>query len=208
MFNVITTYGVTMTNQLKLNPEKTAFVVIDLQKGIALANRTFAPYASADVIKNAAMLANAFREIGSFVVLVNVTPKDGKDALKSIVDKPMQWGALAPEDWAKMSELVPELNRQTSDLLITKRQWGAFYGTELDLQLRRRGIDTIVLCGISTNIGVETTAREAYQHDYNIVIAEDACTASSSEEHEHTKKFIFPRIARVRTTEEILSALK
>ena len=125
-----------------------------------------------------------------------------------IVDQPMQWRGMAAEEWARMAELAPELNRQPSDLLITKRQWGAFYGTEMDLQLRRMGIDTIVLCGISTNIGVETTAREAYQHRYNLVIAIDACTAGTAEEHEHSSKFIFPKIARVRTTEEILNAIK
>lgn len=196
-----------MADQFNIVPEKTAFVAIDLQK--VFVGRDLAPYKPEDVIRNAARIADAFRKKGSFIVLVNVTPKDGKDALRAAVDTPMQWGrSMTPQDWAKMSELVPELNKQDSDLLITKRQWGAFYGTELDLQLRRRGIDTIVLCGISTNIGVETTAREAYQHGYNVIIAEDACTASSTEEHEHPKKFIFPKIARVRTTEEILNALK
>lgn len=192
-------------DELKIIPEKTAFIVIDLQRGIA--GRTeFGPHKAEDVVKNAAMLADAFRKRGSFVVLVNVTPKDGKDALKAIVDRPMQWNRTQmPSDWA---ELVPELNKQESDLLVTKRQWGAFYGTEIDLQLRRRSIDTIVLCGISTNIGVETTAREAYQHGYNLIIAEDACTARSVEEHEHTMKFIFARISRVRTTADTLKALQ
>ncbi len=193
-----------MAEELKIIPEKTAFVSIDLQKGIA--GRELAPNKSEDTIKNAASLAEAFRAKGSLVVFVNVTFKDGKDSLNVIADQ-VGWRnqAQMPKDWA---ELVPELNKRESDLLITKRQWGAFYGTELDLQLRRRKIDTIVLCGISTNIGVETTAREAYQHGYNTIIAIDACSAMSAEEHEHAKKFIFPRIARVRTTEEILDALK
>jgi nicotinamidase-related amidase len=192
-----------MAEELTIIPEKTAFVSIDLQKGIT--SNQFAPYGSNDVIKNAAKIADAFREEGSLIVLVNVSFKDGKDVIKVAVDQE-RWRATGQlsSDWA---ELVPELNRKDSDLLITKRQWGAFHGTELDLQLRRRGIDTIVLCGISTNIGVETTAREAYQHGYNTIIAIDACTASSEEEHEHTKKFIFPRIARVRTTDEIIAAL-
>jgi nicotinamidase-related amidase len=150
---------------LKINLEKIAFVAIDLQKGIA--GRELAPYKATDVIKNAARIADAFRKNGSFVVLVNVTFKDGKDTIKVISDEPT-WRnqSQMPPEWA---DLVPELNKQPSDLLITKRQWGAFYGTELDLQLRRRGIDTIVLCGISTNIGVETTAREAYQYGYNLI---------------------------------------
>ena len=89
----------------------------------------------------------------------------------------------------------------------TKRQWGAFYGTELDLQLRRRGIDTIVLCGVSTNIGVETTAREAYQRGYNQVFVKDGMAANSKDEHETTIKFIFPRIGLLRTTDEVLNLI-
>ncbi len=187
-----------------LDSQKTAFVSIDLQKGIT--SFSAAPNNATDVIMNAAKLADAFRKSGSPVVLVNVSSKDGKDMLAPVADQ-QGWrnAGKRPDDWA---ELVPELNRQESDMLITKRQWGAFYGTELDLQLRRRKIDTIVICGISTNIGVETTAREAYQHGYNIVIAADACTAMTLEEHEHSMKYIFPRIARVRTTEEILNAIR
>jgi nicotinamidase-related amidase len=192
-----------MVDKLLIIPEKTVFVSIDLQKGIA--NRDMTPYKSNDVVKNAAMIAEAFRKKGALVVLVNVGSKDGKDMLRVITDQPSFNSGQLPPDW---SELVPELNKQPSDLLITKHQWGAFYGTELDLQLRRRGINTIVLCGISTNIGVETTARDAYQIGYNTIIAIDACTGSSAEEHEHSKKFIFPRIARVATTNQILEALK
>ena len=93
-------------------------------------------------------------------------------------------------------------------ITITKRQWGAFYGTELDLQLRRRGIDTIVLCGISTSIGVDTTAREAYQHGYNQIFVEEAMTAGTKEEHDYVCKYIFPKIGKMRTSEEVISSLK
>jgi nicotinamidase-related amidase len=91
--------------------------------------------------------------------------------------------------------------------VIVKRQWGAFYGTELDLQLRRRKIETIVLCGISTNIGVETTPRDAYQRGYNQIFAMDAMAAASKEEHEASMKYIFPRIRLLRTTNDIVNAL-
>ena len=99
------------------------------------------------------------------------------------------------------------LGKKESDIEVTKRQWGAFYGTDLELQLRRRGIDTIVLCGISTNIGVESTARNAWELGFKLVVAEDACSAASSEQHQGSMKNIFPRIGRVRSTQEILSAL-
>jgi nicotinamidase-related amidase len=92
--------------------------------------------------------------------------------------------------------------------IITKRQWGAFYGTDLDLQLRRRGIDTIVLCGIATGIGVDTTAREAYQHGFNQIFVEDAMTAITKEEHDYVCNYIFPRIGKVRSTEKVISTMK
>ena len=100
-----------------------------------------------------------------------------------------------------------ELTPQPGDIVISKRQWGAFYGTELDLQLRRRGVDTIVLCGISTNIGVETTARDAFERGYQQVFVEDAMAARSAEEHTATATTLFPRIGRVRSTEEVVAAL-
>ena len=113
-------------------------------------------------------------------------------------------GGPRPPDWA---ELVPEL-AGLGDLVVTKRQWGAFYGTELDLQLRRRGVRTILLCGISTNMGVESTARDAYERGYEQVFVEDSTAARSAEEHEHTMKKVFPRLGRVRPTAEVVSALR
>jgi nicotinamidase-related amidase len=109
-----------------------------------------------------------------------------------------------PPDW---TEIVPEMGPKPGDLVITKRPWGAFYGTELDLEFRRRGITTMVLCGISTNIGVESTARFAYEYGYNQVFAKDAMSALSAEEHAHTVTKIFPRIGLVRKTGDILADL-
>ncbi|CTW16894.1 hydrolase [Escherichia coli] len=111
---------------------------------------------------------------------------------------------VLPENWWQHPAA---LGATDSDIEIIKRQWGAFYGTDLELQLRRRGIDTIVLCGISTNIGVESTARNAWELGFNLVIAEDACSAASAEQHNNSINHIYPRIARVRSVEEILHAL-
>ncbi len=185
------------------NKNRTALVVIDLQKGI-VGRKTF-PHNSAEVVAHAAQLADAFRKNNMPVFLVRVTPSpDFKDGLKPVTDNPAQSGTMSP-DWA---DIVPELGPRQGDFIITKRQWGAFYGTELDLQLRRRGIETIVLCGISTNIGVESTARFAYEYGYQQVFVED-CMASgvSKEEHDSTVNYIFPRIGRVRKTQDILNEL-
>jgi nicotinamidase-related amidase len=93
------------------------------------------------------------------------------------------------------------------DIHIIKRQWGAFYGTELELQLRRRGVSRIVLGGISTNIGVESTARNAFELGFNQVLVEDAMSSSNADHHRFAVENIFPRLGRVRSTEQVLQAL-
>ncbi len=188
-------------NPLTIDPGKTALVVIDLQKGIV---GLTGPDLAGLVVANAAKLAQAFRKKEMPVFLVRVTPSaNGKDGLKPVLDgPPMQIQRSA--DWA---EIVPEMGPGPNDFVITKRQWGAFHGTELDLQLRRRGIETIVLCGIATNIGVESTARFAYEFGYQQFFVEDASAARSKEEHDHTMKTTFARIGRVRKTDEVLAAL-
>ncbi|HMD14373.1 MAG TPA: hydrolase [Bacteroidota bacterium] len=183
---------------------KTALIVIDLQKGIV--DMPAEPCPSGVVVARAALITREFRQNAMPVFLVRVTPSpDGKDALKPITDTAPWTNSPRTPDW---SEIVPELGPEPTDIIITKRQWGAFYGTELDLQLRRRNIDTIVLCGISTNRGVESTARVAFEYGYQQIFVEDACAARSAAEHEHTMKTIFARIGRIRKTEEILSALR
>lgn len=185
-----------------INAEKSALVLIDLQNGIA--GRELSPYASEEVIQNASKLVKTFSEKGAFIVLVRVSTIDGKDMVKPKTDLKAT-GMKYPEGW---DNLVPEIADTNNAHIITKKQWGAFYGTDLDLQLRRRGIDTIILGGVSTNIGVDTTAREAYQHGYNQIFAEDAMSAITKEEHDYVCKYIFPRIGKIRSTKEIISSLK
>ncbi|MGA9118690.1 MAG: hydrolase [Bacteroidota bacterium] len=190
-------------SSLELLPATTALVVIDLQRGIAVMPTV--PYNAAQVVANAARLADAFRQHALPVFLVHVTPsRDMKDALQPVADAPTPFNSQRPPDWA---DFVPELHPQESDFLLTKRQWGAFTGTELDLQCRRRGVNTIVLCGISTDIGVESTARFAYEYGYHQIFAEDAMAARSADGHNHAVKEIFPRIGRVRMTAEIIEGL-
>ncbi len=108
-----------------------------------------------------------------------------------------------PADW---SEYAPELAAIAPDLWIVKRQWSAFHGTELDLQLRRRGITHIVLGGIATNFGVESTARDAWQNNYTVVVAEDACS-SMPELHKFAIEKTLPRVSLIRSSAEIIAAL-
>jgi nicotinamidase-related amidase len=90
---------------------------------------------------------------------------------------------------------------------VTKRHWGAFYGTELEQQLLRRGIKTIILGGVATNFGVESTARAAFDRGYEILFAEDAMSSISAEAHDFSVRSLFPRIGRVRTVDQILAGL-
>ncbi|MFD2693457.1 hydrolase [Sporolactobacillus shoreicorticis] len=185
-----------------MDKNKTALVVIDLQNGIVNSSRM--PYTSAQVVEKTTRLVNAFTKNGAFVALVRVSSFDGKDWFVPQTDSNRSTSGFS-DGW---DHYVPELNAFQKTYRITKRQWGAFYGTDLDLQLRRRGIDTVVLCGISTGIGVDTTAREAYAHGYQQIFVEDAMTASTKEEHDHCITHIFPRIGKIRTTEEVLALLQ
>jgi nicotinamidase-related amidase len=189
---------------LKLDASTTALVLIDLQKGIL----PFAggPHSAEKVVNHASHLAGRFRALNAPVVLVRVGWSDSfAEALKSPVDKPSPYPVEGfPDSWW---EFPSELAVADSDILVTKRQWGAFYGTDLELQLRRRGIKTIVLGGISTNIGVESTARFAWEYGFELVIAEDVCSGQSAEIHQFAFDHIFPRISRVSNTSDILAAL-
>jgi nicotinamidase-related amidase len=192
-----------MPDVLTLDAKQTALVLIDLQKGTL--GRQTEPHSASDVLVRSVRLAERFRAAGGLVVLVRVSfSPDGRDRLTQPTDEAFPAGATPP-GW---DEISPELGRDPKDIVITKRQWGAFYGTQLDLQLRRRGIRTIVIGGIATNFGVESTARDAFEHGYALVFVEDAMAGLSSEAHSFAIKTIFPRLGRIRSTEQVLAALK
>ncbi|GAA0455147.1 hydrolase [Paractinoplanes deccanensis] len=181
---------------------KTALVVVDLQRGIVAVPVT--PHAATDVVARTAELAGAFRERGLPVVLVRVTGRpDGADSPKGRTDAGAGSPAVRPDGW---DEIVEELT-SGDDIIVTKRNWGAFYGTDLDLQLRRRGVTQVVLTGIATSIGVESTARAAHEHGYHVTIATDAVSDRDAGTHRNGIEKIFPRLAETGTTAEILEVL-
>lgn len=185
-----------------IESNKVALVVIDLQQGIV--NRKLTPYSGQEVVENSRKLIEDFKAKGAFVALVRVSSWDGNDMIKPETDLPPRNFSL-PNGF---DAYVPEIECIPNTYKITKRQWGAFYGTDLDLQLRRRNINTIVLCGISTGIGVDTTAREAFSRGFNQYFVVDAMTASTEGEHEFVCKNIFPRMGKIRTTGEIITLVK
>jgi nicotinamidase-related amidase len=187
---------------VKTLDSRTALVLIDLQKGIT-AMPTVEPADA--IVERAASLARAFRERELPVVRVRVAfSPDGGDVLHTRVDAsppPMTRGA----DWAELRE---EIGSGPHDIIITKRQWDAFFGTELDLQLRRRKMTGIVLAGISTSIGVESTARHGRELAYEIAIASDAVTDTVQAAHENSLQRIFPRLGQVDSSANIIAALR
>jgi nicotinamidase-related amidase len=156
-------------------------------------------HAMAEIIGRTAQIARAFRKRGLPVVLVNVT-----GMAPSRTDTPRPNFAFA-DDWA---ELVPELEQQPHDHLVTKERWGAFIGTPLDQFLRGHDVTQIVLTGVATSIGVESTARSAYDHGYNVVLVTDAMTDRDATAHQHSVEKIFPRLGETTTTGELLTRLK
>ena len=181
---------------MQLDVKKTALVLIDLQKGILA--MPVVPYPAATVYERSLLLARRFRAVGSPVVWVRVSfASDLADAPTAKVDQPTNYSSL-PRGWDELPHTL-----ESPDVLVTKRQWGAFYGTDLDLQLRRRGVGTLVLGGIATSIGVESTARDAWERGYNLVICEDLCADLKAEAHASSFQHIFPRLARVVQTDAI-----
>lgn len=172
-----------------LDFEKTALLIIDLQN-MVVNMRPLAPYPSSQVVSNSCRLADAFESKGAFVVLAKVSTSG------------MVGPSLKEED-----DYTHELKKYRNAYLITRRSQSAFYGTDLDLQLRRRAIDTIVLCGITTSHAVGATAREAHQLGYQQIFAEDAMTAFTAEDHEYVCKHTFPSIGKILRTEEIIKIL-
>ena len=174
---------------------KTALVVIDLQEGI----KAFAPAeAMAGVIPNAVALLDAFRKRNLPVCLVNVAGgAPGRN------EHPMRG-----EFPANFADLVPELKKQPTDHLVTKKTWGAFTNTDLEAWLKGQGITQIVLCGVATSIGVESTARFAHEYGFNVTLATDAMTDPRAEAHAYSLAHVFPRIGEAGTTRAIIDLLE
>ena len=174
---------------------KTALVVIDLQKGI-VALPTAHPVN--EVVKHAGELLDAFRSHGLPVVLVNVAGGAPGRAEQS------RSLAGLPADWA---DLVPELNQQPEDHIVTKRTWGAFTNTGLDEHLKKLGVTQVVIVGVATSIGVESTARYAHELGFNVTLATDAMTDMNADAHTNSVTRIFPRLGETGTSREIITLL-
>ena len=175
---------------------KPALLVVDLQNGL-VGLPTAHPIA--DVVSNAARLTEAFRGRGLPVVLINV---DGgapgrAEQSRNRVEFPPGW-----------TDFIPELNRQPGDHLVTKRTWGAFTNTGLEQYLRQSGVTQVVISGVATSAGVESTARFANELGFNVTLAVDAMTDMNADAHHNSIIRIFPRLGESGTTNEIIDHLQ
>jgi nicotinamidase-related amidase len=175
---------------------KTALILIDLQKGIV---GLPVAHPAPEVVKHASSLAAAFRRHGLPVVLVKVA-----GVAPGRTEQPRST-ANWPADW---TDLVPELQQQESDHAVTKRTWGAFTNTDLEKHLKDLGVTQVVIAGIATSIGVESTARQAHESGFHVTLVTDAMTDMHLEAHNNSVTRIFPRLGETGTTEQLLGLLK
>lgn len=180
---------------LTILDSQTALIVVDLQKGLRAISSL---HPMADVIDRSCQLIEAFRKQKLPVVLVNVvgTAPGRIEELRRYRELP-----------ADFSELIPELDPQPDDILITKHTWGAFANTDLEAQLKSREVTQVVLTGVATGTGVEATARQAYEAGFNVTLAMDAMTDLRPEAHEYSLKHVFPRLGETGSTQDVLDLL-
>lgn len=186
-------------------------VVIDLQDGIV---KMSTAHPGTVIVQQSARLVEAFRKAGLPVVIVNVVPwgaASGKvrtQAPGMPKDEAAQKQARAAMEAAGFFTIVPELGSRPEDIYVTKKTWNAFYDTDLELRLKELDVTNIVLCGIATSIGVEGTARAAYERGFNVSFVEDAMTDMVLSAHENSLGTIFPRLGEVDTTDAVLGLLE
>jgi nicotinamidase-related amidase len=173
-----------------------ALLIVDLQKGIVGLS---AAHPMADVVSHAARLADAFRSHDLPVVLINV---DG--GAPGRAEQSRRIGEF-PAGW---TDLVPELSQRSSDHLVTKQTWGAFTNTDLEAYLKQSGVTQVVIAGVSTSAGVESTARHTHELGFNVALAIDAMTDLSADAHHNSMTRIFPRLGETGTTQQIVDLLE
>jgi nicotinamidase-related amidase len=175
----------------------TALIVIDLQKGIVNGNFI---HPIGNIIDRTRALIDVFRAKNLAVVLVNVAGR-----APGRTEQGPRSSTTFAEGW---TGLLPDLDQRPSDIIVTKRRWGAFATTDLEDRLKTRGVTQVVVTGVVTSGGVEATARQAYEQGFNVTLALDAMTDIREEAHEYSIRNVFPRVGETGSTEEIISLLE
>jgi len=175
--------------------QTTALIVVDLQQSVSLLPTQ---HSFSGIVENTNLLVDAFHARGLPVVFVTV---EGGAPGRNEARRP---GGQRPDGWA---DLIPELHWLPEDIGVVKHTWGAFTKTGLHDKLAALGVTQVVIVGVATSAGVESTARQAHEHGYNVTLATDAMSDMSIETHENSVTRIFPRIGETGTTQEILNLL-
>jgi nicotinamidase-related amidase len=174
----------------------TALIVIDLQQGL-LDSPFIHPFNQ--VVERSRALLDAFRVRGLPVALVNVA-----GGARGRTEQPPRQRSFPP-GW---TDFIPELGQQPADIVVTKRTWGAFASTDLENRLKRLGITQVVITGVATGTGVESTARQAYERGFNVTLAVDAMTDLRPEAHDYSIRSVFPRLGENGTAQDIIELLE
>jgi nicotinamidase-related amidase len=176
-------------------------VLLDLHYG-TLSNPLW-PYGADQVVKNATALGRGFEAFGAMIVLTRMVFPRADRPDQDSEGLPLVSADSMPPGW---STFTPAVRSLRADLTLTKRKWSAFQGTDLDSRLRRRRITTLVLAGVTTHVAVEFTARDAWQRNYSVIIAEDAVASIDPAFHQFSVEKVLPRIAAVCATTDIVTA--
>ena len=175
----------------------TALIVIDLQKGIV--DGPFI-HPIGEIIDRTRALIDVFRAKKLPVALVNVAGRP-----PGRTEQGPRSSTSFAEGW---TDLMPELDHQPGDIAVTKRSWSAFATTDLERQLKGRGVTQVVVTGVVTSSGVEATARQAYEQGFNVTLALDAMTDVREDAHEYSIRNVFPRVGETGSTKEVISLLE
>ena len=202
----------------ELRPSTTALLFFDMLNGHIKTGQTATTIRYAPVIAAASMLLNTARAQSMMVAYASANHRaDNATTAHTIRDTDNRLHPLdpsvAPEfkpivaggTWE--AQVIDELAPTAEDYIIPKYRWSAFFQTYLDLALRTRKIDTIIIAGGSTDVGVASTAFAARDLDYNLIIVSDACSSPEQDNHEQFIQRIFPRMARVRTAAQVVAML-
>lgn len=184
---------------------RSALLVIDFINDIVSPEGKIAGSAkfieSHHTIENANKVIKQARAAGVLIIFVKVGFNSGYlecPAQSPIFGRAKQYQALQLNAWG--TEFHKDIDKQPEDSVVIKHRVNAFYATDLEAYLRAQGVEQIVICGVSTDMAVQSTARDAHDRDYKVVVVKDACAAMSEEHHEGSIK-ILERIATIVTAD-------
>ena len=192
-----------------IDPRRSALLLQDLQNELLKGDRPVVPLNGAQLIANCQKLLAKARETGITVVYVRVSRRpDLRDAPRPPLGAETSTGAPSLIEGSEGAEVVSELAPEPGDVVVTKHTTSPFNTTDIEVFLRRFGIDTLILTGYSTTGVVEGTLRDARDKDYDCVVVRDCCAAGTVLEHDTCMDVVFPRMAWVADADEVIAAIE